>query len=336
MPYREVVAATGLCVREFASELDQAMQDDLVEWLEGGILRLTAKGQQYAEQCSLRHQPQVRCDQCHGRGVDLRRPPYASLLQQFRDLTADRPQPLAKYDQGPVRPEVTVARVALMDLLGDLDGQRILVLGDDDLTGLALGLTGKPAAVEVLDIDTRILEFIAEKARSAGIRNLSVHQYDVRDPLPANLQKSCDVFLTDPVETLPGFTLFLSRCAEALRGARTAGYFGLTKIEASRYKWLLLQRRLTEMGFAITDALRDFNTYLVGWADMVAGDRIIEGTKAYLPSATDSPQEDWYRSTLIRVEAANAPTPLFLGSLDLGPALYKDDDSYEYLVPLES
>jgi len=43
-------------------------------------------------------------------------------------------------------------------------------VGDDDLTSLALGITGLPRKVKVLEVDKRLVEYINKKAESLGFK----------------------------------------------------------------------------------------------------------------------------------------------------------------------
>ena len=79
--------------------------------------------------------------------------------------------------------------------------------------------------------------------------------------MPAHFRGQFDVFFTDPVETVKGLLLFLSRCTEGLRGPGASGYFGLSYLEASWRKWRKIQQGILDMGFAITDMLGAFQDY---------------------------------------------------------------------------
>lgn len=81
----------------------------------------------------------------------------------------ERPEAIQDFDQGYVTPESTLARVALAWNWGDLEGKEVLVLGDDDLTGLAAALTGLPKRVVVLDADPRIVRFLERAAKAEGL-----------------------------------------------------------------------------------------------------------------------------------------------------------------------
>lgn len=301
--------------------LRELLADGLVAY-EDGAFRLTDAGRRRAAELGGTAHAAVSCGACGGRGIVLR-PPYDEVLAAFRRLTADRPAATPEFDQGCVTSEVSVLRVALMAERGDLAGRDLLLVGDDDLTSLAAALSGLPRRVLVLEVDPRLVDFVNEAARRQGWRHVAAERYDVREPLPPDLRGRFDAFFTDPVETVPGFLLFLSRCAEALRGPGAAGYFGLSALESSRAKWRRLQRGLLSMGFAITDALPAFQEYALEGV-LERGYRVV--TEA--PVMPGEPDVPFYTSTLFRVELATKPRPLFRGQVRLGRELYYDEEAY--------
>lgn len=244
------------------------------------------------------------------------------MLEEFTLLARRRPKASPEFDQGYVTPEVTVLRVALMLERGDLPGRDLLLLGDD-LTSLAAALSGLPRRVHVLDVDGRLVDFINETARRRGWDHVRAERYDVRDDLPDPLRGRFDVFFTDPVETVPGLLLFLSRCTEALRGPGAAGYFGLSALESSKAKWLPIQRGLLEMGYAITEALPQFQEYEIDEV-LDRGYRIV--TKAPVP--LPEPDVRFYTSTVFRLELVDEPRPILRGHVPMGRELYYDEEAY--------
>ena len=102
-----------------------------------------------------------------------------------------------------------------------LAGQRILVLGDDDLISVSLAhvlaSAGRPAAVRqlVVDTDADVLDWIGAQVAGTGVAVERV-QHDLRQPLPAALAGAFDVVLTDPPYTVAGAQLFLSRAVSGL------------------------------------------------------------------------------------------------------------------------
>ena len=275
-------------------------REGLVE-VGGEEVKLTREGEKFCEDNRIPPHRRLECTWCRGKAVHVEG--YMKVLREFKKLALERPRPLREYDQGYVTEESTVARVVLMAARGDLEGKRILVLGDDDLVGLALALTGAPEEVVVLDIDERLLDFIGSKAKEIGFGRLETRRADFRDPLPGDLVGRFHVFLTDPSESLPALKAFIGRGVVGLKGIGGAGYFGLTRAESSLRKWRELERLLVEdFGLAITDIIHNFNSY-VGWGY----EREMRAWK-YLPVKSE-PKGIWYRSCWFRIERVEE-TPL--------------------------
>lgn len=319
--YWALLRASPRHAAAFVADLRHLLEEGLVAHA-GSHLWLTEDGRALAARQGLRARQDVTCPACRGRGIvaagELR-----AVLERLRALRRQAPEPLACFDQGAVTAEVSVLRVAWMHRQGDLAGRALLLLGDDDLTSLAAALSGLPRRIHVLEADERLVRFLTDVARAEGWEGyLSVEPYDVRDGLPERLQGRFDVFLTDPVETLEGIRLFLSRATEALREGG-AGYFGLTRLESSLAKWREIQRSLLEMGYAITAILPQFQEYELEHV-LDSGWRIV--TEAPVP--VEEPDVLFYTSSLVRVQLVGAPQPAVTGPVLMGDELYVDDEAY--------
>ncbi len=185
---------------------------------------------------------------------------------------------------------------------------RIFVVGDDDLFSIAASLTGMPEKVVVVDIDERLINFINRMADEYSL-SVEAFVYDVQQAFPDEFKKKFDVFVTDPVETIPGLKLFLSRGVSTLKGVGGAGYFGITTLEASRKKWYEIQRMIHDMGFVITDLMRRFNVYPEDEKNFFRFQEKLPIVK-HLQVKVDY---NWYNSTLFRIEAVKEPSPLVEG-----------------------
>jgi predicted methyltransferase len=260
---------------------------------------VTEKGEEAAKRLGISAIMELRCPRCHGRGLELM--PFAELARDFHELAKNRPEAAQEFDQGYVTEETTIARIALILARGDLWGKEILVLGDDDLVSLAAALTGLPKKVVALDVDQRIVQFLRDAARERNLK-LEAHQHDLREPLPTELLRRFDTFVCDPTESFRGYLAFAHRGISALRGAGSAGYLGLTRLEASLTKWQKIQLALLEAGAVITDLFPNFHEY-VNWP-------YIETMRAWphLPvRRVPGRFEPWYRSALIRIELVAEP-----------------------------
>jgi predicted methyltransferase len=205
------------------------------------------------------------CPGCGGRGIVI--PP--GLLPLVRELSrAVRGGPPARpeLDQCHCTVETKLRRLLAVHEAGALVGRRLLLLGDDDLTALALRLLVRDhgsrstiASLAVVDVDPRLVAFLERELAGAPFPATCV-EHDLRRPLPPKLRGAFDTVVTDPPYTTPGASLFLTRAAEALddRGGDVFLSFGSRRPGAA----VQLQRAIAEIGFVIQNISRDFNEYV--------------------------------------------------------------------------
>jgi N4-bis(aminopropyl)spermidine synthase len=168
-----------------------------------------------------------------------------------------------------------------------LAGQRILLLGDDDLISVALAHVlagvGRPAAVRriaVVDADADVLDWIGAQVAGTGVAVERV-QHDLREPLPASLAGAFDVVETDPPYTVAGAQLFLSRAVSGLApepGRHVFFSFGARRPDET----LAVQQAMAEMGLVIRSLQPGFNEYV--------GAGVLAGTSSlyHLRTASDA------------------------------------------------
>ncbi len=160
-----------------------------------------------------------------------------------------------------------VARVVRMHEARALAGQRILVLGDDDLISVAiahvLASVGRPTAIRrlaVVDTDADVLDWIRDQVAGTGVAVEAV-EHDLRHPLPQQLAGAFDVVLTDPPYTVAGAELFLSRAVAGLAaepGRHVFFSFGARRPDET----IAVQRGMAAMGLAIRSLEPGFNSYV--------------------------------------------------------------------------
>ena len=246
------------------------------------------------------HRP-ATCPKCSGRGVVVRGE-MAPLLAEVKRISRLAPPPRPDLDQCHCTAETKLRRVLALHEADALVGRRVLILGDDDLTSLAIarvvrrfGSEASIAKLAVVDLDPAVVGHVARELASASFPTRSV-QHDVREPMPRSLRGSFDTVVTDPPYTVAGATLFLSRAAEALAGSGGDVFFSFGSRRPGAA--FFVQRTISEMGFAIVRLLRDFNEY--------AGAGVLGGT-----------------SSLYHLSAATTLRPLVTGTYE-GP-LYTAD-----------
>ena len=292
----------------------EEMENEGIIKVKDGILSLTSKGKEMAANMEFHD---FQCKKCMGTGYEI----WDEIKKEYEKIAAARPLPEAKYDQGYISIDGVMRRLSFIIERGDIYGN-IFIAGDDDLFSIAAGLTGMPSRITVVEIDERLVEFINKIAADYEL-NVEAIKHDLQNDI-GELKKKYDVFVTDPVETLPGITLFLSRCVESLKGKGGVGYFGLTTLEASMKKWYEIQRIIHEMGFVITDIRRKFNVYPDDGKNFFTfQQRLPVFKKMRLKN-----DYDWYKSSLYRIEAIKEPKAIVKGWQKLGKSLYHDDESW--------
>ena len=180
---------------------------------------------------------------------------------------AGAPSAKTELDQTHCTVPTKLARVLRLHEARALAGQRILLLGDDDLISVAiahvLASAGRPAAIRrltVVDTDADVLDWIRSQVSSTGVTVETV-RHDVRAPLPQEMVGAFDVALTDPPYTVPGAELFLSRAVSGLApepGRHVFFSFGPRRPDET----LAVQRAMAGMGLTIRSLDPGFNEYV--------------------------------------------------------------------------
>ncbi|MFC4059951.1 bis-aminopropyl spermidine synthase family protein [Planomonospora corallina] len=140
---------------------------------------------------------------------------HAGLLARMEELVAKAPRGRQALDHVAATPETVVRRALLMDTRFWLPGARLLFVGDHDLTSLATALLCPAAEVAVVDVDERILAYIAEQADRLEVE-VRTRWADLRLGLPASVRGWADLAFTDPPYTPEGIGLFAARAAEGI------------------------------------------------------------------------------------------------------------------------
>jgi hypothetical protein len=121
----------------------------------------------------------------------------------------DRPALKLRYEQQFCIPRTTQLRARLM-IERLKPGSRVLVLGDDDLVGLALVEMTDQLEVDVLELDADLVEFLKNK----GEGRFNVLEHNLRHGVPDSMKDCYDAVTTDPPYADDGMRFFLE-CAKA-------------------------------------------------------------------------------------------------------------------------
>ncbi len=192
----------------------------------------------------------------------LKNDTFQLAIQLLTSCQEKRPLPKRSYDQFTATLETTVRRMALLDFFGDVEQKRILFLGDDDFTSLAVATLGKAANITVLDIDPRILGAIKEVSNEKGF-DVKTKKYDARKPLSKELVDKFDVVFTDPPYTQEGIGLFVSRGIEALDPDNQVSriYCCYGNSDRAKERFLPIHQTFIDAGLMVRWVLDNFNRY---------------------------------------------------------------------------
>lgn len=227
-------------------------------------VRLTAEGR--AAVTAGQPDLDATCPACAGRGVVIPEA-VAPLLAELAQAADGGPEAKPELDQTHCTVETKLRRVLRMHAAHALAGQRILLLGDDDLVSLAIiafaAWTGHAEVIRrlaVVDTDPDVLAWIGKQAARSGVR-VDLVEHDLRQPLPAGLADGFDVVATDPPYTVAGAELFLSRAVEALApepGRHVFFSFGARRPDQT----LAVQAAIAQLGLAVRSLTPNFNSYI--------------------------------------------------------------------------
>ena len=145
-----------------------------------------------------------------------------AVLASLEHVVNDLPMlPVRHLDHVSATPLTCPKRALFLARNYELGGASILLLGDHDLTSLALARTVPGVAITVVDSDERVLDYINTVAAQHDwtIRTLFA---DLRIALPRSVEASCDLAFTDPPYTPEGIRLFLARGLESLKPTSSA------------------------------------------------------------------------------------------------------------------
>ena len=182
-----------------------------------------------------------------------------SLLEKYKD---QRPSPNREYDQFTATIETTAKRACLLNFFEDIEGKRLLFLGDNDFTSVAVASFRKASEITVLDIDKRILDKIDSISKGEGL-NINSDNYDAREILPGLYTGKFDVVFTDPPYTEEGMKLFLSRAVRALDLSNNAAriYICYGNSDRAKERFLPIYDAFTASGLMMRWVFDKFNRY---------------------------------------------------------------------------
>jgi hypothetical protein len=251
----DLVRRTGL-PRRAVEEALAVLGDDVVD--DGGFLRL---------------RPEVAAAYAGRFPAPPAGGPPAERVARLDELVRRAPRPKRDLDHVAATAETAARRADLLTRTYALAGRRVLLVGDHDLTALALALAEPAVELAVVDIDDDVLAYIAAQPEAAGrIRCLFA---DLRAGLPGAVREWADLAVTDPPYTPAGVGLFVRRALE-----------GLASLDAGRLALAYGYGDQPGLGLKVQDALRDlrlvYEAVLPGFNRYVGAQAIGSTSNLYL------------------------------------------------------
>lgn len=189
-----------------------------------------------------------------------------AMAKDLQDICRNRLTPDRRISQCLVTPASLVKRVNFISTQENLPENRVLCVGDDDFTSLALCKISKPKEVTVIDIDGRILDKIQSISEANELPIKTVY-FDLREvydrSFPQHFCNSFDIAIADPPTTSDGIRLFLAFAMHSLKeGGRI--YLAVPfdhKIQETRKLLFLAENILLSNGFIISHIEPYFHEY---------------------------------------------------------------------------
>ncbi|MDP3882714.1 MAG: bis-aminopropyl spermidine synthase family protein [Candidatus Staskawiczbacteria bacterium] len=283
-------------IDEFVKSLEKMERSGLVGVKKANLF-LTAKGLKLSKKLNISSKKILDRNSCRVQAD-------SALLKKFKKLRLEGVFN-EDYDQLQLLPESVIKKVEILKIRGDIDGKRIICLGDDDMVAIALALTGLPKEIAVLEVDDKIIKHENKIFRQIKAK-AKAHNCNLLEGVPEKFKNKYDVFITEPPDTVFGNSLFFSRGIECLKKDGGIGYIGISETDFSRRNYMAVEKNILKMGALVTDIYNKLEPYEVGTEKQwVFG----------IPEKYGWPKKPWFFSDLFRTEIVEGAKPMFKKSL---------------------
>ncbi|MFX0074053.1 MAG: adenosylmethionine decarboxylase [Candidatus Hermodarchaeota archaeon] len=197
-------------------------------------------------------------------------PEYLQSLVKITGILNERPEPDFALDQSHATSTTVINRSLYLLKKGAIEGRKIIFLGDDDATSIAVALLDLAEKITVIDIDANIIDFLSKTASKLSLENYNVISFDLREACPEKVVNEYDVVIMDPPYTNEGLRLFLKRARQVLRtrvridgishdviGKKCLLCFGNKPPKET----LQIQSSILDHGFTLNEMIPNFNIY---------------------------------------------------------------------------
>ena len=205
----------------FAVRILRELQDGGYIHYEGDTTKLTDKGSALASELRVEQRAEHDRLRTATAAASCGNPCARSITRFCRSMRRAHAGENPDLDQGAMTPESFFRRLALMIHMGDIQGNRIVNLGDDDFASIAIALTGLAESITVLEIDPRIRDYIAGVAREHHLP-ITVREQDLTKHAAARTGRHVRHLCLRPAGNGSGALVVGGKRAGALASGRRA------------------------------------------------------------------------------------------------------------------
>lgn len=180
------------------------------------------------------------------------------LFNQYIAYTENRPSRKKEFHQYFVTQQTSLLRALYMLYRGDIINQDIVLLGDDDLTAIAIALIGGFNSLTILELDERLNRFLQIKLDLLCPGKYTIIPTDLRLPVPEKLNNNMDIVMSDPSRRL--YSAFLEQSQRLIKPSGHI-YFFAGPSHGKPEDLFNLQKQIISNNLLITDIQPNFNLY---------------------------------------------------------------------------
>lgn len=182
-----------------------------------------------------------------------------TATQESLDALSGRPEAIIQFDQLYCTADTTERRANRVREGFDVEGSRVLMLGDDDLVSVLLAPDFR-GEVHVIDLDDRLLDYVRSQ-----VPQVQCHKADFfYGGIPAKLYQTFDAVMLDPPWTFYHMWCFLDKAIFCLKEDDHARIFlSYCPLLLEHRQGLMgkFQKRLAQRGFTFESVETAYNLY---------------------------------------------------------------------------
>ena len=181
-----------------------------------------------------------------------------SLSSAFNSCRNLRGEPNKELDQYYITKETSLQRALLFNK-EDYEKKRVLMIGDMDLTSVLIGKLANIKDLAIADIDKRLPEIVFNMKFKQKIKTARFINHDIRLRMLAILKNQFEYIFVEPVMTLEGIEVGLSRAVQSAR--KDVPSYIVFSYDLEKEKEKGINSLITKMDLEILEDFKDFNKY---------------------------------------------------------------------------